>query len=172
MRAKTAAIHSGYEIEPTTRAVAAPIYQTVAYAFDSAKHGAALFNLELERLSLHTRIGNPTNTVLEKRVATLEGGLGALVTSSGQAAVACAMTNLTDIGTNIVSVPQLYGTTATLFAHVLRPSGRDDALCRNRSSRRRRGVDRSRHARSVLREHRQPDRQHLRYSVRELRAGL
>ena len=118
MRKETIAVHGGYEIEPTTRAVAVPIYQTVAYAFDSAEHGAALFNLELEG-HRYSRISNPTNDVLENRVAALEGGLAALSVSSGQAAMHYAMLNATEPGKNIVSVPQLYGTTHTLFAHVL-----------------------------------------------------
>jgi O-acetylhomoserine (thiol)-lyase len=118
MRNETIAIHGGYEVEPTTKAVAVPIYQTVAYAFDSAEHGAALFNLEVEGYR-YTRIGNPTNDVLERRVAALEGGIGALSASSGQAALHYAVLNLTESGSNIVSVPQLYGTTHTLFAHIL-----------------------------------------------------
>ena len=122
MKPETVAVHFGYEGEATTKAVAVPIYQTVAYEFDDADHAAALFNLEVAGYR-YSRIANPTNTVLEKRLAALEGGLEALATSSGQAALACAITNLTDIGTNIVSVPQLYGTTHTLFAHVLRRQG-------------------------------------------------
>jgi O-acetylhomoserine (thiol)-lyase len=118
MRNETIAIHGGYEPDPTTRAVAVPIYQTVAYAFDSAEHGAALFNLEVEG-HRYGRISNPTNAVLEKRVAALEGGLEALSVSSGQAAMHYALLNITEIGRNIVSVPQLYGTTHTLFAHFL-----------------------------------------------------
>jgi O-acetylhomoserine (thiol)-lyase len=118
MRSETVAIHSGYEIDPTTKAVAVPIYQTVAYAFDSTEHGAALFNLEVEGYR-YSRIGNPTNAVLERRVATLEGGIEALSVSSGQAALHFALLNVTATGRNIVSIPQLYGTTHTLFAHVL-----------------------------------------------------
>jgi O-acetylhomoserine (thiol)-lyase len=118
MRSETIAIHSGYEDDPTTKAVAVPIYQTVSYAFDSAEHGAALFNLEVDGFR-YTRINNPTNAVLERRVAALEGGVEALCVSSGQAALNYAALNITRLGTNIVSVPQLYGTTHTLFAHVL-----------------------------------------------------
>src|SRR5437764_8769246 len=117
MRSETLAIHAGYEIEPTTKAVAVPIYQTVAYAFDSADHGAALFNLEAEGYR-YSRISNPTNDVLERRVAAMEGGVQALSVSSGQAAMHFATLNVTAPGTNIVSVPQLYGTTYTLFAHI------------------------------------------------------
>src|SRR6476660_2661737 len=122
MRNETIAIHGGYEVDPTTRAVAVPIYQTVAYSFDSAEHGAALFNLEAEGYR-YTRIGNPTTAVLERRVAALEGGVDALCVASGQAAVHYATLNLTGLGSNIVSVPQLYGTTHTLFAHLLPNQG-------------------------------------------------
>src|SRR3984893_19305938 len=122
MRRETIAIHGGYEVDPTTKAVAVPIYQTVAYAFDSADHGAALFNLEVDGYR-YTRIANPTTDVLERRVAALEGGIDALYVASGQAAVHYAMLNLTGLGTNIVSVPQLYGTTHTLFAHLLPNQG-------------------------------------------------
>ena len=122
MKRETLAIHSGYDVEPTTKAVAVPIYQTVAYVFDSAEHGAALFNLEAEG-HRYSRISNPTNAVLERRVAALEGGLEALSVSSGQAALNYAALNVAELGSNIVSVPQLYGTTHTLFAHVLPGQG-------------------------------------------------
>jgi O-acetylhomoserine (thiol)-lyase len=122
MRRETIAIHGGYETDPTTRSVAVPIYQTVAYAFDSADHGAALFNLEVEGYR-YGRISNPTTAVLERRVAALEGGLEALCVGTGQAAITYAISNLTEMGTNIVSVPQLYGTTHTLFAHFLPKQG-------------------------------------------------
>jgi len=122
MRNETIAIHAGYEPDPATKSVAVPIYQTVAYAFDSADHGAALFNLEAEGYR-YSRIANPTTDVLEKRVAELEGGIGALAVSSGQAALHFALVNLADTGGNIVSVPQLYGTTHTLLAHVLPRQG-------------------------------------------------
>src|SRR5881227_3767042 len=122
MRPETLAVHAGYEIEPTTNAVAVPIYQTAAYAFDSADHGAALFNLEVEGFR-YSRISNPTTAVLERRVAALEGGVDALCVSTGQAALNYATLNVSELGTNIVSVPQLYGTTYTLFAHVLPSQG-------------------------------------------------
>ena len=122
MKSETIAIHGGYEVEPTTKAVAVPIYQTVAYAFDTADHGAALFNLEVEGFR-YSRISNPTNAVLERRVAALEGGLEALCVSSGQAALNYAVVNVTELGSNVVSVPQLYGTTHTLFAHLLPSQG-------------------------------------------------
>jgi O-acetylhomoserine (thiol)-lyase len=115
---ETIAVHGGYAVEPTTKAVAVPIYQTVAYEFDSAEHGAALFNLEVEGYR-YSRISNPTNEVLERRVAALEGGIEALSTSSGQAALHYSILNVAEAGKNIVSVPQLYGTTHTLFAHIL-----------------------------------------------------
>jgi O-acetylhomoserine (thiol)-lyase len=118
MRRETIAVHGGYDGDPATRAVAVPIYQTVAYAFDSAEHGAALFNLESEGYR-YSRISNPTTDVLDRRVAALEGGLQALSVSTGQAALHYAVLNLTELGKNIVSVPQLYGTTHTLFAHLL-----------------------------------------------------
>src|SRR5256885_7967047 len=122
MRPETIAIHSGYDVEPTTKAVAVPIYQTVAYAFDSADHGAALFNLEAEGFR-YSRIGNPTTAVLERRVSALEGGAGALCVASGQAALTYAVQNVIRLGGNIVSVPQLYGTTYTLFGHLLPSQG-------------------------------------------------
>ena len=122
MKRETIAIHAGYEIDPTTKAVAVPIYQTVGFEFDSAEHGAALFNLEVPG-NIYTRIGNPTNAVLERRVAALEGGVEALSVSAGAAAVNYAVQNITEVGTNIVSVPQLYGATFTLFAHLLPKQG-------------------------------------------------
>lgn len=122
MRRETIAIHGGYDGDPTTKAVAVPIYQTVAYEFDSADHGAALFNLEVEGFR-YTRINNPTIAVLERRVAALEGGQEALCVSSGQSATYYALLNVTHMGANIVSAPQLYGTTHTLFAHILPKQG-------------------------------------------------
>lgn len=122
MRSETLALHAGYDTDPTTRAAAVPIYQTVAYTFDSADHGAALFNLEAEG-HRYSRISNPTNAILEERVAALEGGAAALSVSSGQAALHYAIVNLADTGGNIVSPPQLYGTTHTLFTHTLPRQG-------------------------------------------------
>src|SRR3954453_10282026 len=122
MRNETIAIHAGYEPEATTHAVAVPIYQTAAYAFDSADHGAALFNLETEGYR-YSRIANPTSAVLEKRIAELEGGVGALAVATGQAALHFAFVNVADHGGNIVSVPQLYGTTHTLLSHILPRQG-------------------------------------------------
>ena len=122
MRAETIAIHAGFESDPATHAVAVPIYQTAAYVFDSADHATALFNLEEEGYR-YSRISNPTVAVLEKRVAELEGGVAALATASGQAALNYAFANVADGGGNIVSTPQLYGTSHTLLAHVLPRSG-------------------------------------------------
>jgi len=124
MKRETMAIHVGYEGDPATKAVAVPIYQTIAFEFDSADHGAALFNLEVPG-NIYTRIGNPTNTVLEKRVAALEGGVDALSVSSGMAAIEYAIINIAELGNNIVSLPQLYGATYTLFEHILRKRGVD-----------------------------------------------
>lgn len=122
MHRETMVIHAGYDGDPTTKAVAVPVYQTVSYAFDSAEHAAALFNLEVEGYR-YTRINNPTNAVLERRLAALEGGVDALSVASGQAALHCAILSLVEAGRNIISVPQLYGTTHTLFAHLLPPLG-------------------------------------------------
>jgi len=122
MRKETLAIHAGYEPDEAVKSVAVPIYQTAAYAFDSADHAAALFNLESEGYR-YTRINNPTVFVLEKRIADLEGGVGALAAASGQAALHLALINLADQGGNIVTVPQLYGTTHTLIAHIFHRQG-------------------------------------------------
>lgn len=122
MKLETIAIHSGYQVDPTTKSVAVPIYQTVSYAFDSADHAAALFNLEQEGYR-YTRIGNPTTEVLERRITALEGGVASLCVASGQAAVSYALFNVSGPGSNIVSVPQLYGTTHTLLAHMLPQQG-------------------------------------------------
>jgi O-acetylhomoserine (thiol)-lyase len=118
MKRETIAIHGGFDSDPATKAVAVPIYQTAAYSFDSAEHGAALFNLEVPGYR-YSRIANPTTDVLEDRVTQLEGGVGALSVASGQTALYYAALNVTELGRNIVSVPQLYGTTHTLFAHIL-----------------------------------------------------
>ena len=122
MRRETIAIHAGFDCDPATKAVAVPIYQTVAYAFDSADHGAALFNLEQEGFR-YSRISNPTNAILEQRVAELEGGVAGVALASGQAALHYAIVNLADGGGNIVTTPQLYGTTHTLFSHILARQG-------------------------------------------------
>ena len=122
MKDETIAIHAGYETCPTTHAVAVPIYQTVAYEFDDAQHGADLFNLAVPG-NIYTRIMNPTHAVLEERIASMERGVGALALASGSAAVNYSILNLAEAGDNIVSVPQLYGGTYTLFAHMLPKQG-------------------------------------------------
>src|SRR5690606_1696525 len=104
MKDETIAIHAGYQTDPTTKSVAVPIYQTVAYEFDSAQHGADLFNLAVPG-NIYTRIMNPTNDVLEQRVAALEGGIAALALSAGSAAVTYSILNLAEAGNNIVTVP-------------------------------------------------------------------
>ena len=125
MKPETIAIHSGYEIDPTTKSVAVPIYQTVAYAFDSADHGAALFNLEVDGYR-YSRISNPTTAVLERRIAALEGGIEALCVSTGQAAINYAVLNVTELGTNIISVPQHTRFSRTFFeARVWRSASRN-----------------------------------------------
>lgn len=118
MKIETQAIHAGYEPDPTTKAVAVPIYQTTSYAFDSTQHGADLFDLKVEG-NIYTRIMNPTNAVLEQRVATMEGGIGGLALSSGQAATTYSIVTIAEAGDNIVSTSTLYGGTYNLFAHTL-----------------------------------------------------
>jgi O-acetylhomoserine (thiol)-lyase len=122
MRDETIALHAGFDADPATKAVAVPIYQTAAYQFDSADHGAALFNLEEEGYR-YSRIANPTVKVLEDRVSALEGASGALATASGQAALYYAFANVARAGQNIVAVPQLYGTTHTLLQSILPGQG-------------------------------------------------
>ncbi|MEJ2800693.1 O-acetylhomoserine aminocarboxypropyltransferase/cysteine synthase family protein [Comamonadaceae bacterium PP-2] len=117
-RFETLSVHAGYSPDPTTRAVVVPIYQTAAYAFDSAQHGADLFDLKVEG-NIYTRIGNPTQAVLEQRLAALEGGVGALALASGQAAVTYSILTIAEAGDNIVSSTALYGGTYNLFAHTL-----------------------------------------------------
>lgn len=118
----TLAVHAGYQPEATTHAVAVPIYQTVAYSFDNAQHGADLFDLKVPG-NIYTRIMNPTNDVLEKRVAALEGGIAGLAVASGQAAVAYAVQTLVEAGDNFISAATLYGGTYNLFAHTLPRNG-------------------------------------------------
>ena len=115
---ETRSVHAGYSPEPTTKAVVPPIYQTVAYAFDSAQHGADLFDLKVPG-NIYTRIMNPTQDVLEQRVAALEGGIAALALASGQMAITYAIQTITEAGDNIVSSTALYGGTYNLFAHTL-----------------------------------------------------
>ncbi|WP_447729701.1 O-acetylhomoserine aminocarboxypropyltransferase/cysteine synthase family protein [Pseudoxanthomonas suwonensis] len=115
---ETLAVHAGYSPDPTTRAVAVPIYQTVAYAFDNTQHGADLFDLKVPG-NIYTRIMNPTQEVLEQRLAALEGGIAALALASGQAAITYAIQTIAEAGDNIVSSSALYGGTYNLFAHTL-----------------------------------------------------
>ena len=122
MKDETIAIHGGYESEETTKAVAVPVYQTVAYEFDDAQHGADLFNLAVPG-NIYSRIMNPTNAVLEERLTGLEHGVGSIVLSAGSAAINYSVLNLAENGDNIVTVPQLYGGTYTLFAHMLPKQG-------------------------------------------------
>ncbi|MEA3173684.1 MAG: O-acetylhomoserine (thiol)-lyase [Gammaproteobacteria bacterium] len=114
----TLAVHGGYSPDPTTKAVAVPIYQTVAYAFDSAQHGADLFDLKVPG-NIYSRIMNPTQDVLEQRLAALEGGIAALALASGQAAVTYSILTVSEAGDNIVASSALYGGTYNLFAHTL-----------------------------------------------------
>ncbi len=122
MKAETLAIHAGYSPDPTTKAVAVPIYQTTSYAFDNTQHGADLFDLKVQG-NIYTRIMNPTTAVLEERVAQLEGGIGALALASGMAAITYAIQTIAQAGDNIVSVSTLYGGTYNLFAHTLPKQG-------------------------------------------------
>src|SRR5690554_5084760 len=122
MKLETLAIHAGYSPDPTTKAVAVPIYQTTSYAFDSTQHGADLFDLKVPG-NIYTRIMNPTNAVLEERVAALEGGVAALAVASGMAAITYAIQTIAQAGDNIVSVSKLYGGTYNLFAHTFPRQG-------------------------------------------------
>jgi O-acetylhomoserine (thiol)-lyase len=122
MKLETIAVHGGYTPDPTTKAVAVPIYQTVAYAFDNTQHGADLFDLKVAG-NIYSRIMNPTNGVLEARVAALEGGIGALAVASGMSAIAYAIQTITEAGDNIISASTLYGGTYNLFAHTFPQMG-------------------------------------------------
>lgn len=124
MKDATLGIHAGYETDPVTKSVAVPIYQTAAYEFDSAQHGADLFDLAVPG-NIYTRIMNPTNDVLEKRVAAMEGGIAALAVSAGSAAIQYAVLTIAEQGSNIVTVPMLYGGTYTLFKHMFPSLGID-----------------------------------------------
>lgn len=122
MKLESIALHHGYTSEQTTKSAAVPIYQTVAYTFDDTQHGADLFDLKVEG-NIYTRIMNPTTSVLEQRVAEMEGGIGALAVSSGMAAITYAISCITKVGDNIVSTSQLYGGTYNFFAHTLPQQG-------------------------------------------------
>ncbi len=128
MKLETIAVHGGYSPDPTTKAVAVPIYQTTSYAFDDTQHGADLFDLKVQgniytrfdlkvQGNIYTRIMNPTTAVLEQRVAELEGGIGALAVASGMSAITYAIQTIAEAGDNIVSASTLYGGTYNLFAH-------------------------------------------------------
>ncbi len=132
MKKETLSIHAGYTTDPTTKSVAVPIYQTVSYEFDDAQHGADLFNLAVPG-NIYTRLMNPTNDVLEQRIAALEGGLAGLVVSSGMAAINYAILTVAEAGDNIVTTPQLYGGTYTLFAHMLPKQGIEVRFAENDS---------------------------------------
>jgi O-acetylhomoserine (thiol)-lyase len=118
MKPETLAVHAGYSPDPTTKAVAVPIYQTTSYAFDNTQHGADLFDLKVPG-NIYTRIMNPTQDVLEKRMAALEGGVASLAVASGQAAITYSIMTIAEAGDNIVSSSALYGGTYNLFAHTL-----------------------------------------------------
>ncbi|MEH6414265.1 bifunctional O-acetylhomoserine aminocarboxypropyltransferase/cysteine synthase [Pseudomonas sp. CGJS7] len=118
MKLETLAIHAGFSPDPTTKAVAVPIYQTTSFAFDDTQHGADLFDLKVAG-NIYSRIMNPTNDVLEQRMAGLEGGVGALAVASGMAAITYAIQTVAEAGDNIVSVAKLYGGTYNLLAHTL-----------------------------------------------------
>lgn len=122
MKDQTIAIHAGYTTEESTKSVAVPVYQTVAYEFDDAQHGADLFDLAVPG-NIYSRIMNPTCDVLEQRVALLEGGAAGLAVSAGSAAINYSILNIAEAGDNIITVPQLYGGTYTLFAHMLPKQG-------------------------------------------------
>jgi O-acetylhomoserine (thiol)-lyase len=116
VKIETLALHAGYSPEPTTKAVAVPIYQTTSYAFDNTQHGADLFDLKVQG-NIYTRIMNPTQDVLEKRVAAMEGGIAGLALASGQTAITYSILTIAEAGDNIVSASTLYGGTYNLFAH-------------------------------------------------------
>ena len=118
MRIETKAVHSGYKPDPTTNAVAVPIYQTTSYAFDNTQHGADLFDLKVLG-NIYTRIMNPTQDVLEQRVADMEGGVAGLALASGQATTTYAIQTIAEAGDNIVSLTSLYGGTYNLLAHTM-----------------------------------------------------
>ena len=122
MKPETIALHAGYDGDPATHAATTPIYQTTSYTFDNTQHGADLFNLAVPG-NIYSRIMNPTNAVLEQRLAELEGGVGALAVASGMAAIRYAIEAIAEVGSNIVSTSQLYGGTYNLFAHTFPRQG-------------------------------------------------
>ena len=133
MKDATLGIHAGYETDPTTKSVAVPIYQTVAFEFDNAQHGADLFDLAVPG-NIYTRIMNPTNDVLEKRVAEMEGGIAGLAVAAGSAAIQYAILTIAEQGSNVVTVPMLYGGTYTLFKHMFPSLGIDCRFAKDDSA--------------------------------------
>ena len=122
MKIESQVLHHGFKSDPTTKAAAVPIYQTTSFTFDDTQHGADLFDLKVPG-NIYSRIMNPTNNVLEERLAAIEGGIAALCVSSGMAAITYAIQALTQVGDNIISTSQLYGGTYNLFAHTLPRQG-------------------------------------------------
>jgi len=122
MKLETIAVHGGYQPDPTTKAVAVPVYQTASYSFDDAQHGADLFDLKVQG-NIYTRIMNPTTDVLEKRMAEMEGGIAALAVASGMAAITYTVQTIAEAGDNFISTSELYGGTYNLFAHTLPKQG-------------------------------------------------
>ncbi len=166
MKIETLAIHAGYGPDPTTKAVAVPIYQTTSYAFDDTQHGADLFDLKVAG-NIYTRIMNPTTAVLEQRVAAMEGGVGALALASGMAAITYAIQTIAEAGDNIVSVGTLYGGTYNLFAHTLPQYGIEVRFADYRESGLLQAADRRQDQGAILRV----DRQSARQRGRHRRAG-
>ncbi len=154
MKIETIAVHGGYSPDPTTKAVAVPIYQTTSYAFDDTQHGADLFDLKVAG-NIYTRIMNPTTDVLEKRMAELEGGIAALGLASGMAAITYAIQTIAEAGDNIVSVGTLYGGTYNLFAHTLPQYGIEVRFADYRNPEVLQAADRRQHQGGVLRIDRQ-----------------
>ena len=159
MHDETIAIHGGYTSDGT-RAVAVPIYQTVAHDFIDAAHAGAVLDMETPGFHYKPAQQSDLGTSLEQRICALEGGTAALVVASGMAAVSYAILTVATAGSNIVVAPQLYGATFTYFAHVLPTLGIEGPLRRRRPRRIDRPADRREHPRGVLRDHRQPGRQH------------
>ena len=157
MHDETIAIHGGYAAD-STRAVAVPIYQTIAHDFIDAEHAGAVLDLEVPGFH-YNRINNPTNDVLEQRIAALEGGTAALVLASGMAAVSYAILTVAHAGSNFVVAPQLYGATFTYFAHVLPTLGIEARFAADDTAGSIARPDRRAHLRRLLRVHRQPGRE-------------
>lgn len=122
MKPETLALHQGFRADPSTNAVAVPIYQTASYAFNNTQHGADLFSLKVAG-NIYTRLMNPTTDVLEQRMAALEQGIGAVVTSSGMAAISYAVETLTETGDNIIASNRIYGGSVTYFTQTLKRRG-------------------------------------------------